>query len=73
MKITGIVKRTEYHKIDIDTNDYNIGSQAVQDIFDFYQSVKDDPMEFAEDFEDRGEKNVSVELSSIEIKDEPEL
>ena len=72
MKITGIVKRTEYHRIDIDTDDYDTGSRSVQDLFDFYQSVKESPMEFAEDFEDKGEKNVSVELSSIEITDNKE-
>ena len=62
-KITGTIRKVSFHQIEIDTDDYIDNDPTLGEVFDFYQAVKDDPMEYAEDAVGRPE----IELTLIEI------
>lgn len=67
--ITGTIKKTTYHTIKIDTNDFIDKESNLNEVFDFFQSVKDSPMDFTENLIERTGTNTEIEIQSIEIKD----
>ena len=70
MKITGIIKKITYHAIDINTDDYNCGD-GIQGIFELYEEVKSDPMQYTDkdDFEDNARQNTESEGQSMNIEE----
>jgi len=68
-KIKGTIKKITYHVIDLDTDDYIDNDAKINDVFDFFESVKEDPMDFAEEFIERIGNNAEIEVQSIKIED----